>query len=240
METITFFKLQKIQERAMDSRTALVFGASGLVGRYLIAELLASDRYSRVKAFVRKDGGFAENEKLTLIITDFGKLNELSEKITGDDLFIALGTTIKKAGSVPAMEEIDRDLPVRIASIASANRVNRIAVVSSTGADSASRNYYLRIKGEMEQSIMGLNFKTIALLRPSLLLGPREEKRFGENAAKIMMKLFGIFLTGSFRKFRAIEARDVARAMIKILLERSGKEIFESDEIHSLGLKPQA
>ncbi|MCU0362413.1 MAG: NAD(P)H-binding protein [Bacteroidales bacterium] len=218
----------------MDSRTALVFGASGLVGRCIISELLASDRYSRVRAFVRKTEGFAENEKLTVIKTDFGNLNDCSEQISGDDLFIALGTTIKKAGSVSAMEEIDRDLPVRIASMASANRVSRLSVVSSTGADAGSRNYYLRIKGEMEQSIMKLNFKTVAIMRPSLLLGERDEKRFGENAGKVLMKIFGIFLTGSFRKFRAIEAHDVARAMIKLLSERSGKEFFESDEIQKI------
>jgi uncharacterized protein YbjT (DUF2867 family) len=217
----------------MDTRTALVFGATGLIGRSIVGELVNDDTYSVVKIFVRNAGNLPENEKIAEKVIDFEKLNNYSELITGDDIFIATGTTIKKAGSIEKMQEVDRDLPVKLASIASANRVSRLAVVSSIGADPLSRNYYLRIKGEMEKKIMELNFRTLVIMRPSILLGDRGEKRFGENAGKVMMKLFGPFFAGKFRKYRAIEAKTVARAMVKLLKEKTGKEIYESDMIQN-------
>lgn len=213
----------------MESRTAIVFGATGLVGRSLVTRLLASDMYKQVKIFVRQPGGFSDSEKLRETVIDFSDFNSFSDQITGDDLYIAVGTTIKKAGSVSKMEETDRDLPVRIASVASANRVSRMAVVSSIGANESSPNYYLRIKGEMEKRVMALNFRTLAIARPSLLLGEREESRRGEGFAKVLMKVFGGLLAGRFRKYRPIEASDVAKAMIFFLLSRTGKEILESD-----------
>ena len=232
---VTFYILRGITiSLDMDARTAIVFGASGLIGRSLVKELCASDDYSSVKLFVRKAGSVSGSDKIKEFVTDFEKLNTFADQITGDDLYIALGTTIKKAGSVAKMEEIDRDLPVRIASLASANRIPRIAVVSSIGADPLSRNYYLRIKGEMEKSILALNFRCIAVVRPSLLLGQRGEKRFGEDISKMFMKVFQVFLTGKFRKYKAIEGRDVARAMIRILADKTGKEIYESDKLQKL------
>jgi uncharacterized protein YbjT (DUF2867 family) len=222
----------------MDARTALVFGSTGLIGRSLVEELCASDNYSAVKLFVRKQGSTVlQSDKIREFVVDFEKLNSYADQITGDDLYIALGTTIKKAGSVSKMEEIDRDLPVRIASIASANRIPRIAVVSSIGANALSGNYYLRIKGEMEKAILGLNFRCLAVVRPSILLGEREEKRFGENAGKFFMKIFGVFLAGKYLKYKAIEAKDVARAMIRILSDKTGKEIYESDKLQKLADK---
>jgi uncharacterized protein YbjT (DUF2867 family) len=218
----------------MDSRTALVFGATGLIGQCLVAELVNDDTYSVVRVFVRKAGISYDNEKISEYLVDFENLNSYSDLIAGDDIFIATGTTIKKAGSVEKMEEIDRDLPVKLASIASANRVSRLAVVSSIGADAASRNYYLRIKGEMENKILALNFRTVAIMRPSILLGDRGEKRFGETAGKIIMKIFGPFFAGKFRKYRAIEAKTVARAMIKLLKDKAGKDIYESDTIQKI------
>jgi uncharacterized protein YbjT (DUF2867 family) len=152
----------------------------------------------------------------------------------GDDLFICLGTTIKKAGSVKKMEEIDCDLPVKIAELASTNNVKRIAVVSSLGASASSKNYYLRIKGKMEEGIMKLNFENIAIVRPSMLLGERKEKRTGETVGKIVMKTFKPLLTGKLRKYRAIHGKDVARAMITILQNDPGKNIYESDEIQKI------
>lgn len=213
----------------MVKRTAIVFGATGLIGKSLVEELSVSGIYQLIKVFVRKKTDYSGKEKINEYLIDFSKLTEYSEMITGDDLFICLGTTIKKAGSVSKMEEIDRDLPVRISKIASENRVKGLAVVSSIGADSLSSNDYLRIKGEMERKIMALSFNTIAIVRPSILLGKREEKRFGESMGKVFIKLFGVVLLGKFRKYRGIEGKDVAKAMIRILNEKTGKEIFESD-----------
>jgi len=218
----------------MESKTAIVFGATGLIGKSLIKELILSEDYLTINVFVRNKTDYSGNGKVKEFVIDFNRLSEYSGLITGDDVYICLGTTIKKAGSVSRMEEIDRDLPVMIGSIASANGVKKLAVVSSLGADSGSSNYYLRIKGEMEKRIMNLNFETIAVARPSLLLGEREEKRTGEVVGKVLAKVFGVFLSGKLLKYKGIEGKAVAKAMIRILKEKEGKEIFESDKLQKL------
>jgi uncharacterized protein YbjT (DUF2867 family) len=217
----------------MSQKTALIFGGTGLVGTSLTEELIKSELYSRILVFTRRNTDNRSN-KVSNIVVDFDNPGSFAGEIIGDDMFICLGTTIKKAGTIKNMEKIDRDLPVSLATAAVNNGVKRISVVSSIGANSAASNYYLRIKGEMEKAMLDLNFETVAIVRPSLLLGNRNEKRFGESASKIFMKVFGIFLTGRFRKFRAIEAIDVARAMIWILNSRQGKGIFESDILQDL------
>jgi uncharacterized protein YbjT (DUF2867 family) len=107
-------------------------------------------------------------------------------------------------------------------------------VVSSVGASIAAKNYYLRIKGELEQGILGMKFENIAIVRPSMLLGERKEKRTGEVVGKVVMKAFKPVLTGKLRKYRAIHSSDVARAMLVILQKNSVKEIYESDELQKL------
>ena len=197
------------------NRTAIVFGATGLVGKALIEELCNSDRYDMIKIFARGKTDYGGREKIKEFIADFDNLKEWSDMISGDDLFICLGTTIKKAGSVARMEEIDRDLPINIASIASGNSVEKLAVISSVGANPDSSNYYLRIKGEMERGLMKLKFRTLIILRPSMLLGDRNERRAGEEIGKIVMKFIGLFLIGRLSKYKAIAGEKVAKAMVK-------------------------
>ena len=220
----------------MEKRKAIVFGGTGLVGRALIDELQGSDIYDEVKVFIRSKAGLSEAAKIKVFVVDFDQPDSFSGNITGDDIFISLGTTIKKAGSVRKMEQIDRDLPVSLASSARANGVKRIAVVSSIGADKNSSNYYLRIKGEMEQGIMDLDFATIAIVRPSLILGARNERRIAEQAGKAVMKILGLFLVGKFRKYRGIEGRDIAKAMLSILQKSQTREIYESDKLQKIAI----
>jgi uncharacterized protein YbjT (DUF2867 family) len=217
----------------MNKRTALVFGSTGLVGNLLLEELIDSERYSAIRIFVRQSTGISV-PGVEEIIADFSDLENLTPKITGDDLFICLGTTIKKAGSVENMEKIDRDLPVKIAQMARSNGLKNVAAVSSIGASADSKNYYLRIKGEMEEGIMMQDFENIAIVRPSMLLGERKERRTGELVGKVVMKAFKPVLTGKLRKYRAIHGKDVARAMIIILEQKPGKKIYESDELQDI------
>jgi uncharacterized protein YbjT (DUF2867 family) len=219
----------------METRTAIVFGATGLVGSSLIGELCNSEIYGLIRVFVRNKTVFSENEKIKEYIINFSHLKDYAELIKGDDLFICLGTTIKKAGSVRRMEEIDCELPLEIAALASVNSVEKVAVVSSLGADSRSSNYYLRIKGEMEKGLMKLNFRTIIILRPSILLGERAEKRTGEEIGKAFMKFSAMFLVGRLAKYRGIDGGKVARAMVRAINEKSGTEILESDTIQKIG-----
>ena len=220
----------------MEKRKAIVFGGTGLVGRALIDELHKSDNYDEVKVFIRAKAGLAEASKIKEFVVDFDHPESFTGNLTGDDLFISLGTTIKKAGSVSRMEQIDRDLPVSLARSARDNGVKRIAVVSSIGADKHSSNYYLRIKGEMEQGIMDLDFETTAIVRPSLLLGARKERRIGEQAGKAVMKILGFFLVGKYRKYRGIDGRDVAKALVSVLQKSPGREIYESDKLQKIAL----
>ena len=217
----------------MRGRKAVVFGGTGLIGKALTEELYASGSYENILSFIRR------KEPNTFLgidnrLVDFENPESFSAQITGEDVFICLGTTIRKAGSIKKMEEIDRDLPVFLAKNAYENGARRLAVVSSLGANPGSSSYYLRIKGEMEREIMKIDFDTIAIARPSLLLGSREEKRFGESAARILMKVFSYFLTGKLRKYRAIEGSFVAKAMIEILRTHTGKNIFESDQLQKI------
>lgn len=217
----------------MGKRSAIVLGATGLVGNLLLEELEKTGNYSSIKIFVRQTAGISSHG-VEEIITDFSNIQGLGAEIKGDDLFICLGTTIKKAGSVSNMEKIDRDLPVEIAHLARQNGVKRIAVVSSIGADPASKNYYLRIKGEMEEGILTAGFKKTVIVRPSMLMGERKEKRAGEIAGKVVMKVIKPVLAGKLLKYRAIHGRDVARAMIMLLDKDTGKNIFESDELQKI------
>jgi uncharacterized protein YbjT (DUF2867 family) len=217
----------------MNKRIALVFGSTGLIGNLLLDELLDSDSYQAVKLFVRQPTEIS-HPKISEYVSDFSNPASFSEQMMGDDLFICLGTTIRKAGTIKRMEEIDRDLPVMIADTASKNGVKRIAIVSSLGAKHDSHNYYLRIKGEMEREIMKLKFENTAIVRPSILLGERREKRKGEAAGKIIMKIFNPLLHGSLKKYRGIHGRDVAKAMISILHEDMGKNIYESHDLQRI------
>ena len=217
-------------------RTAILFGATGLIGNLLLDELIQSDEYAEIKIFVRQPIEIS-HEKIKEFAVDFSNLDSFLNHVSGDDIFICLGTTIKKAGSIKKMEEIDRDLPAKLASAAIANGVKRIAVVSSLGADPRSNNYYLRIKGEMEQEILKLKFQNTAILRPSMLLGERKEKRAGETAGKFVMTVFNPILIGKMKKYRAIHGRDVAKAMVMILQKDQIKNIYESDELQRLAFQ---
>jgi uncharacterized protein YbjT (DUF2867 family) len=217
----------------MGNRTAIIFGATGLVGNLLLEELEKAGNYQTIRIFVRQTAGIS-SPGIEEIITDFSNIGGLGSDIKGDDLFICLGTTIKKAGSVENMEKVDRDLPVEIAILAQKNGVKRVAVVSSIGADPASKNYYLRIKGEMEQGIIAAGIEKTLIVRPSMLMGERKERRPGEIAGKVVMSVIKPVLSGKLLKFRAIHGRDVARAMIMLLEKETDKKIFESDDLQKI------
>jgi len=220
----------------MDKRTALVFGSTGLIGNLLVEELIRSQLYGRIKIFVRESTGVSES-LVEEIVNDLKNPESIVPFLNGNDLYICLGTTIKKAGSVANMEKIDRDLPVKVAELALRNGVKRIAVVSSVGASARSGNYYLRIKGEMEDGILGLGFENTAILRPSLLLGERKEKRAGEFVGKVVIKTISPLMIGKLKRYRGIHGRDVARAMISLLQKGGEKKIYESEEIRALADK---
>jgi uncharacterized protein YbjT (DUF2867 family) len=191
-------------------KIALVIGATGLIGKQLLALLIDSDKYSIVKAVTRKPIS-SENSKLENIVVDYSKLANYGDQFQADDVFCCLGTTMKQAGSKEAFQRVDFDYPLEIAALTKAKGANKYFLVSALGAGKNSSIYYNRVKGEVEDAIANIGFLAIHIFRPSLLLGPREEKRSGEDAAKIIYKIFNFLIPA---KYKAIDSAKVAKAML--------------------------
>jgi len=216
--------------------TALIAGASGLVGGCLLQELLAADTYDRVVAVARRPLDVA-HPKLVQVTTEFAALRTLERPLRGDDAFCCLGTTIKKAGSREAFRAVDQGAVLAFAWAAQQGGARRFFHVSSMGADAASRFFYPRVKGETDHALGVMGFDTLGIFRPSLLLGPRREYRLGERLSAVGLALAEPFLIGRWRKFRAIPAEVVARAMLRASFGQGarGTLIYPSDEIQDLG-----
>lgn len=210
----------------MTKKTALIIGASGLIGKQLVQQLLEDDRYEKVTALVRKPLDI-RHEKLDQTRYDFDWPN--ADLAIGDELFCCLGTTIKKAGSQAAFRKVDYDCIVETAKIALGNGTKKIAVVSSMGADKDSSIFYNKVKGETEEALRKLNYEACYILRPSLLMGAREELRMGELVGKLFMTAFSFAVP---KKYKGIEGKQVAKAMIGVMhSDKTGFQILESDEL---------
>ena len=216
----------------METRNALVAGASGLVGGFLLDALLESPLYREVCSLGRRPLA-RQHPKLTQRPVDFARLE--SETLpSADDAFCCLGTTIKKAGSQEAFRAVDHDAVLAFAKAARKAGARRFLLVSALGANPRSSIFYNRVKGETEEDLKGVGFESLIILRPSLLLGDRAESRPGERAAIVASKMLGPLL----RPFsgRPIEARTVARAMLALARDAgSGTRVALSGELHGLG-----
>ncbi len=212
---------------------ALIFGATGLIGGHLLNLLLSSEQYNSVVSLGRKTLNIS-HPKLIQKQIDFESLQTYFTDIDVDVVFCCLGTTIKRAGSQDNFKKIDYDYPVLISQIAADLKVPRMVVVSSIGAEPESTNFYLKTKGLMEKHVTASGLKFITFMRPSLLLGDREEFRSGEKIAAIMMKLFGWLMVGPMRPYKAVKALDVAKAMLQASLEKAPPKVYSSLDIIKL------
>jgi uncharacterized protein YbjT (DUF2867 family) len=207
-----------------------IYGATGLVGNYVLDELIHSSEVGQIISISRNPVGTGQ-QKVENYVCSAADFAAAIEHVKPDAVFCCLGTTRAKAGSKQAFALIDRDIPVAIAKASASVGVSTIAVVSSIGADAASRNFYLRTKGEMERDVLGSGVPNVVIVRPSLLLGPRHDFRFGEKIGEWLLKVADRFLTGKWKKYKAIHARSVAVAMLRLALKTSGKHIVESDQL---------
>jgi uncharacterized protein YbjT (DUF2867 family) len=220
-------------------RTALIAGASGLVGAELLEALLADPTVVRVHSLVRRPSG-RTNEALAEQVVDFGKLAAAALPPAADEAYCCLGTTMRAAGSREAFRQVDLDAVVAFGRLAAAAGTRSLAVVSSVGADPSARSFYLRIKGEMEGELAALALPSLVILRPSLLLGDRRETRWGERAGELGLRLASPFLRGSLARYRPVHARTVAGAMIAASRRAApGVRVVESNEIPRLAAPPQ-
>jgi uncharacterized protein YbjT (DUF2867 family) len=212
-------------------RTALIAGATGLVGGHVLGLLLEDPAYTRVVSVSRRPV-HTTPAKLEQHIVDFATLPEMPP---ADDAFCCLGTTIRRAGSQEAFRRVDYDYVVSFASAAHRAGARQLLLVSAVGADPAARVFYSRVKGEVEAAVRQMPFEGIQIFRPSLLLGERTEFRLGERVATWFAPVAGLALVGSLRRYLPIEAADVARAMVRIAREAPrGPSVFEYDAIIAL------
>lgn len=210
-------------------KTALLAGATGLVGSALLPLLLASDRYAKIIVVGRRPVAM-QHPKLVQVVTELDQLEQERLRLIADDVYCCLGTTIKQAGSQEAFFKVDYLYVVRIAALTAANFAAQFLVVSALGADLDSRFYYNRVKGEMEEAVRKTPFRAIHIFRPSLLLGTRTMPRLGERLGAIMLALARPLLRGGWRKYRPVAAATVAQAMLRAAADDGGGVRIHSSE----------
>ncbi len=208
-------------------RTVLLCGATGLVGRECLRQLLADPGVSRVRALVRRPMPELD-PRLSVQVVDFERLAEHAAALDGvDQIVCALGTTIKQAGSREAFRRVDHDYPLELARRGAERGARHYLLVSSIGASATSRSFYLRVKGELEQALLALPYRSVSIVRPSLLVGERSERRRGEELAA----RFGFLLPA---RYKPVAGAEVAAGLVKLAREDlAGHRIVESAELRA-------
>ncbi len=212
-------------------RSAIVVGATGLTGSSLIEQLCENDEYVSVIVIARRELQY-KHPKLEVKIRNFDTLEEKDIEFA-HELYCCLGTTIKKAGAREAFEKVDFEYPLAIASLAKKQGIPHMLVITAMGANEQSRFYYNRVKGKLENALIELGLQRLSIIRPSLLVGPREEFRLGEKVGEKLLKLANPLLIGPLKRSRAIEASQVAKAMIVIALhgKKQSVTIYPSQDL---------
>jgi uncharacterized protein YbjT (DUF2867 family) len=226
-----------VSDARAGGRSALVLGATGLVGSACVDLLLADASYERLRVLTRRPYPLS-HAKLEAHVVDFDRLGERPELFRAHDIFCCLGTTIRAAGSQAAFRRVDLDYVVTAARTAVEAGAQQLLVVSALGADPGSRIFYNRVKGEMERAVRALPFRAVWVLRPSLLLGERAEPRPGERIAEAVSRPLRPLLLGPLRRWRPMDARRVALAMLRRAESGGGGGVVESDEIETLASGP--
>lgn len=213
-------------------KTAIIIGATGLVGSDLTRQLLVHPDYSKVIVFVRHATGLTD-AKLTERIVDFEQIETWKEEIRGDVLFSALGTTLDKAGSKKAQYRVDYTFQYQVASAAATNGVPCLVLISAAGASERSMIFYSRMKGELDRDVKKLPFQRLRIIKPGILKGTRVESRPTEEISIRAMQVLGKL--PFIRKYLPVPATTVATAMIKAAsMEESGFREFELEEVFTL------
>jgi len=219
-------------------RNALIAGATGLLGFELVSLLIANNYYTSVHIITRRPYNLM-HRKIKAHIVDFENLNNFNPGVKIHDVFICLGTTMKKAGNRDNFHKVDLEYVMSVAHWAKHSHVEKLTFISSVGANPLSRNFYLSVKGKVEMLLSQLNFQQLVILRPSLLLGKRTEIRRTENIGKLFFKISKPLFTGKLKRYRAVEANMVARAMLFYSIQTgSAISIIENEQIFDLSNQP--
>lgn len=212
---------------------AAIIGATGLVGSNLLELLINNNEYAKISIITRTIPNRLP-QRVEHISLNKGNYSFPAGIHTA---YCCLGTTMKKAGSKQAFLKVDLDMVVDFATKAKAAGINRFAVVSSIGADTKSKNFYLNTKGRVEEQLKEVGFERLVIVRPSLLLGKRNEKRFGEDMGRVLYSVFKFLFIGPLKKYRGIQASDVAKAMVVLAEHGLGTAIVESNILQQLSRK---
>lgn len=216
-------------------RVAVVVGSTGMVGRDLVRVLLEDDAYARVVTLARRDVP-PLGPRHDPIVVDFDRLGEANVPFKDADVFCALGTTIKDAGSREAFRRVDFTYVVRLAALAATGGARSFGLVSAVGADHTSRVFYSRVKGEAERAVAASGVPAVHVFRPSLLLGDRDRPRLGESVAAALLRPLSRMLRGPLANTRPIFAETVARAMVAAALAETtpGVRVFDPQAMRRL------
>ena len=215
-------------------RTALLLGATGLVGRHTLARLAADARWSRVVTLDRRPVPRASNTHAPTVV-DFDHPDSIDADLWAcDTVFCALGTTIKTAGSQAAFRYVDLQIPSFSAHLAREHGATQMLLVSALGADAGSRIFYNRVKGEAEAAVQAAGFASVGIARPSLLTGDRAEARRGEQIGEAVLGVLRPLLVGPLKSLRPTAADDVAAALVALAAaRRPGVTVAEPEAIRA-------
>lgn len=191
----------------------LLLGATGLIGHHCLSYLLKNKSFSEVVAPTRRSLQL-KDQKLHNVLVDFDRLDEYPELFEVDAILCCLGTTIKQAGSRDRFKQVDYQYCMDAAELGRAHSAKTFALVSAVGASERSPVFYSRVKGQLESHLKELEYPSLSIFRPSLLLGERQEERMGETLAALAAPLLNPLLLGSMSRYKAIEADTVARALV--------------------------
>jgi uncharacterized protein YbjT (DUF2867 family) len=211
-------------------KTAIILGATGLTGGYLLDKLLSEPNYSKVILFSRSSVN-CTNPKLVEHLVDLFKLKDYKEQFKADEVFCCIGTTQKKTPDEETYRNIDYGIPVRAAELCKLNNIPTFSVISALGADPNSKMFYNRTKGEMEEEVLKQGIKNTQIFQPALIAGDRDENRFFESIAKSAMSLINPLLIGPVKKYRSIHPKTIATAMHYCANNNCNLTRIESDKI---------
>ncbi len=214
----------------MTQKTALIAGASGLVGGYCLREILENPQYDKVISLVRTPQGIT-HPKLREIVVDFDLLEKFIKNTKANAVYCCLGTTRQKTPSLQAYRKVDFEYVLSLAKISLKNGSRQFLVVSSMGANPNSSLFYSRLKGEMEEAVSAVPFQAVHIMRPSFILGEkdRKERRPSERFMEKVLKPLSPLFIGPFKKYRPIQAQTIAKAMVNLARQQlSGVHIWES------------
>lgn len=217
----------------MKGKTATIIGATGLIGSNLLEILLDDDKYASIRLLVRRPV-FSDNPKVIVNVIDFTDPISFKAGIEGSDaVFCAIGTTQKKVkGDKVAYRKVDYYIPVHAARLCEKTGCPHFLLVSSVGADSRSSNFYLKLKGEVEDDVKKLKIRAVSIFRPSILLGKRKEFRFGEIVSQSLASVFHFLLPP---KYKPVPAFNVARAMVNAAAQDlPGVHVYQYEDIMKL------